>query len=97
MVQAGIVVAAALALASPTIGFGFVYDDEVQIRDLPRLASGGSSVLAQGGGPEGRYWRPVFHLLETALFRLRGADPGAFHAVAAARAGSTVMPQTGSV
>ena len=79
-----VLVACVLALYLPTLGFEFVYDDEIQIRQLPALAGGDGSPLRMAGGPEGRYWRPVFQLFQLGLYRLAGASPRAFHAASVA-------------
>jgi len=90
LLHAALIVLAALAIYGWTVGFGFVYDDHVQIERNPWLrSSAGLRLLLtrpfwgfyHERGPEpSNYYRPVFGMFYSLLARTFGLEPAAFHA-----------------
>ncbi|HSS77958.1 MAG TPA: tetratricopeptide repeat protein, partial [Thermoanaerobaculia bacterium] len=85
---------AVLAIYGFTLGFGFVFDDHVQIERNPWLRSPDGLRLfltrpfwgfSPEQGPLGsNYYRPVFGAFDSLLARTFGLDPTAFHAASVA-------------
>lgn len=85
---------AVLAVYGFTLGFGFVFDDHVQIERNPWLRSAEGLRLFltrpfwgfnREQGPLGsNYYRPVFGAFDSLLAHIYGLDPTAFHAASVA-------------
>ncbi len=86
--------AAVLAVYGFTLGFGFVFDDHLQIERNPWLRSPDGLRLFltrpfwgfnREQGPLGsNYYRPVFGAFDSLLAHIYGLDPTAFHAASVA-------------
>jgi protein O-mannosyl-transferase len=86
--------AAVLAVYGFTLGFGFVFDDHLQVERNPWLRSAEGLRLFltrpfwgfnREQGPLGsNYYRPVFGAFDSLLVHLYGLDPTAFHAASVA-------------
>jgi tetratricopeptide (TPR) repeat protein len=76
----------ALAVHSPSLGFGFISDDGKLVLENPQVTSAGPlrALLATdwfdaGDGRRIGYWRPVVKASLRATYRLAGPSPFAFH------------------
>ena len=89
---AALLAAAVLAVYGFTLGFGFVYDDHLQVERNPWLrAPDGLRLFLtrpfwgfEPGSLPSNYYRPAFGAFDSLLARLYGPDPTAFHAASVA-------------
>jgi len=93
-IVAALLAAAVLAVYGFTLGFGFVFDDHVQIERNPWLQAPDGLRLfltrpfwgfnrEQGPLPS-NYYRPAFGAFDSLLARIWGLDPTAFHGASVA-------------
>ena len=93
-VTAALLAAAVLAVYGFTLGFGFVFDDHVQVERNPWLQAPDGLRLfltrpfwgfdRERGPLPSNYYRPVFGAFDSLLARLWGLDPTAFHGASVA-------------